>query len=107
MPLHPRREPDKVRGSKKLARRPITHGGKGAYPRKLAEALKLLQQFKGEGGHRKSNNNNNNDDGIQAGLAFAQQGLPQAPVSEIDCFGCGQKGHKLFACEETSQAKKN
>ena len=80
--------------------------GKDAYPRKLPEALKLLQQFKGEGG-RRTNNNKNNNDGMQAGLAFAQHGLPQAADSDVACFSCSQKDPKLFACPDTTQKKKD
>lgn len=41
--------------------------GKDAYPWKLPEALKLLQQFNGEGGKRNNNKNNkNNKDDMRA-----------------------------------------
>jgi len=69
---------------------------KSAYPKTMAGALKILQNFKAEtnaGGKAAAAE-------AEAGVAFAQTKLAQADKADVDCFGCGGKGHYGYECKK-------
>eukprot|EP00804_Cyclotella_cryptica_P009166 CCRYP_003224-RA/>CCRYP_003224-RA protein AED:0.55 eAED:0.36 QI:0/0/0/1/1/1/2/0/345 len=74
--------------------------GKDMYPKRMEEALRLLQNH--EGGKRQEHRPGYTNTGEQAGVAFAQQGTwaNNAPrdILKDKCFNCGQLGHHAVNC---------
>ena len=78
----------------------ITSGGEAVtYPTTLQGALNILKSYKRNGDKKEAA-----APAESAGVAFVQPGKKDA--SELDCFGCGKKGHMLVDCDQLSDADK-
>ena len=79
--------------------------GRGSYPRTVVEAKRMMTEFIAPGS--KSNGNENQQqlqsDG-EHGLAFVQANTDWQ--KNVQCHGCGSKGHLLKACRKTSAGDK-
>ena len=45
-------------------------------------------------------------DNEEVGVGFVQQGLPKSAKADVDCYGCGKKGHYGWECPNSSKEKK-
>ena len=71
--------------------------GADKYPRDLTSALAALKDFKGVGGVSGKRSSRRDDD-RDAGLTFANPG--DKPLEQLECFGCGGKGHLIAECRK-------
>ena len=77
--------------------------GKDSYPKTMGAAAKLIEQFKdehGAGGTKKKKAQE------EVGISFGQVGMPKAKSADVECFGCGKKGHYGWQCLDTSEKRK-
>ncbi|KAL7528036.1 hypothetical protein ACHAXR_005719 [Thalassiosira sp. AJA248-18] len=75
--------------------------GKDAYPTTLPDALKFLQQYKDLGGRKPSAGKPE----PSAGVAFVGVG-DNRNDADVDCFGCGEKGHRIWRYPKTPASER-
>jgi hypothetical protein len=77
--------------------------GTDAYPKSTDDALKKMQNFRGDGQKQPA------DPGFGGeGLAFTQQGVeePYNKFKYKKCHGCGEMGHIVFLCPNLTEDEK-
>eukprot|EP00804_Cyclotella_cryptica_P002560 CCRYP_010401-RA/>CCRYP_010401-RA protein AED:0.15 eAED:0.13 QI:0/0/0/0.5/1/1/8/0/1350 len=81
--------------------------GKDTYPKKMEDALRLLQSHKG--GKLREAGSASINAGERTGVAFAQQGARSGgtrDMSKDKCYNCGRTGHHAINCEEISDEQR-
>ena len=78
--------------------------GEDSYPKTVAKAFKLVEQWEDEHGSKSSKGKTGDNE--EVGVGFVQQGLPKAAKADINCYGCGKKGHYGWECPNSSKEKK-
>lgn len=95
--------------------------GKDTYPKKMEDALRLMQNHKSviekttsrRGGNKnQAQQQKKADDDDEKGVAFGQTGEKSGEkggkrdISNHDCFNCGEKGHHAVDCPKLNSEQK-